>query len=155
MKYLPIILLFISFNLSAQYPTEYVKPKLVIPDEYKVITMSMLQTVADATGDALMDTNRKEWGHVMQGATVALFVIEPALIKYDSWGDVTIKAVSLVGARLLLFNFTYNLVRGLPYGFIGTTSGYDKFITSQPDNFVWGKTVFITMSFAITLNEWK
>ena len=77
------------------------------------------------------------------------------MIKYDSWGDVTIKAVSLVGARLLLFNFTYNLVRGLLYGFIGATSGYDKFIASQPDNFTFGKGIFIGMSFAITLNEWK
>jgi len=117
--------------------------------------MSLIQTVADATGDALMDTNRKELGHVMQGATIGLFVIEPALITYDSWADVGLKSLSLIGARLLMFNVTYNLVRGLPYDFVGTTSYYDQFVNSQPDKFRWGKGVIIIFSFAITLKEWK
>ena len=101
MKYLTIILLLISFNLSGQYNN----------DRYKVIGMSCLQTVSDAIGDGLMDSGHKEAGHLVNAATVGLYVIEPAFITYDSW-NVTLKAISLVGARLLLFNVTYNLTRG-------------------------------------------
>lgn len=142
MRYILIILLFISLNLSAQ------------SDKYKVIGMSILETVADATGDALMDSGNKELGYIMQGATIALFVIEPALIEYNSFRDVSIKAVSLIAARVLLFNVTYNVVSGLPYDYIGSTSYYDKFCSSQPDKFRFGKGIIITIGFAITINEW-
>ena len=50
MKYLTIILLLISFNLSGQYNN----------DKYKVIGMSCLQTVTDAIGDGLMDSGHKD-----------------------------------------------------------------------------------------------
>lgn len=153
-KILTIILLFFSLNLSAQSydAVSFYKPDY---DKYKVIGMSLLQTVTDATGDALMDSNRKELGHLMNAGTIGLFVIEPALITYDSWKDVTLKGVTLIGARLLLFNVTYNLVRGLPYDFVGTTSYYDQFVSKQPDKFRYGKGVIITASFVITLKEWK
>ena len=117
--------------------------------------MSCIQTVSDAIGDGLMDSGRKELGHLVNAATVGLYVIEPAFITYDSWNDVTLKAVSLIGARLLLFNISYNLTRGLPYDYIGGTSYYDQFISKQPDKFRFGKTVFIVASFHITIKYWK
>ena len=117
--------------------------------------MSILQTTLDATADALMDSGQKEAGHIMQAATVASFVIEPGFIKYDSWYDVGIKSVMLVGARVLLFNLTYNAVRGLPLGYHGTTSYYDKFWNQQPVP-GWGvKTGFFVATVHFTLNYWE
>jgi len=153
MKILTIILLLISFNLSAQ-SYDSVKFYKTDNDKYKVIGMSIIQTIADATGDALMDSNRKELGHLMNAGTIGLFVIEPALIHYDSWRDVGIKAVSLTCTRILLFNLTYNAVRGLPLSYYGTTSYYDQFWSLQPVN-GWGTKVgFFVVGIDFTINYW-
>jgi len=65
--------------------------------------------VLDATGDALMDSGSKEWGHAFNAASVGLLVSQPFIIDFER-SDWKWKLPAYICTRFALFNLTYNLI---------------------------------------------
>jgi hypothetical protein len=115
-----MILLSVS-RIDAQYSTV----KKSFSEPVKIIALYTGSIILDAAGDALNDSNHKDWGHLCCAASVGILLTSPFIIDYDrsKWGWYLTTYVSL---RIALFDYAYNISRDLPLNYIGTTSNWDK-----------------------------
>ncbi len=166
MKKIAMILIGLSFLSLAGYPqfmsneqlmpydqlqTPVVKKKLSEP--VKVIALYAGSIILDAAGDALKDSNHKEWGHFCNAASVGILLTSPFIIDYkkSKWGWYL---TSYIGLRIAIFDYTYNTVRGLPLNYTGTTSTWDSFMSKlNPPDFYLGRSVAFTIGVSIPINE--
>lgn len=161
MKYLTIILLFISVNCFSQYnydiESNYFESYTIVKEQksqaWKVITIYTGAIVLNAVGDGLNDSDNKQWGHLCNATSIGLLLASPFVIDYDKdkWFWYLTSYVSL---RIALFDYTYNLTRGLPIDYIGGTSTWDKVLKySNPPNTYMGRGVFFTIGITIPINK--
>ena len=64
-------------------------------------------------------------------------------------------AMSYVSLRIGLFDYSYNITRGLPLGYIGSTSTWDKAMqqVAPPGNQLFVRGIFLTIGIVIPINE--
>ena len=143
MRWLIIILLLISLNLTAQ-------------DKWKLNAVYLGSVVANGIGEGLSDSGNKEWGHAFNAISISFLLLSPFLHDYtkDVWWKPVIKYSFI---RIGFFDFTYNATRQLPYNYIGDTSWWDKGMKklAPPDGFAFGRVVFATIGFSIPLTKWE
>ena len=136
MKYLIVILLFFSLNVSAQ--------KWQIPALYAG------SVIFNGIGDGLNDNGQKGWGHFSNAVSISLLLFSPLIADYnkDKWWAYPI---SYGFIRAGVFDPSYNLSRGLPITYIGNSSLWDKFLQEldPPDGFMFGRAAFFTVGFSI------
>ena len=136
MKYLIIILLFFSLNVSAQ--------KWQIPALYAG------SIILEGIGDGLYDNGTKQLGKSFQAVSLSLILLSPFIADYnkDKWWAYPISYGFL---RVGLFDWTYNTARGLPLTYIGNTTYWDKGMQklNPPNGFAMGRAVFFTVGFSI------
>lgn len=138
-----ILFLGLSLNLSAQKR-----------EAWKTIAVYSSSIVLNAVGDALNDGGHKQAGHLCNALSVGVLLTSPFVIDYEKskfgW-----YLTSYTFLRIGLFDYTYNIARGLPYNYIGTTSTWDKFLQQMqpPDGFLTGRIVIFSVGFAIPFNE--
>jgi hypothetical protein len=144
MRYLLIILLFFSFSLKAQ-----------LREPIKTIALYSSCVILEAIGDGLYDNGEKIWGHAMQAVSTGLLVASPFILKVEKnnwyW-----YLMSYTFLRISLFDPTYNLTRGLPPGYTGNTSVWDKGMQKlkPPEGMkLFGHSVFFIIGISIPLNE--
>lgn len=139
-----IILLAIPFVLNAQwYKSESVQT-------LAVFTTSI---VLDAVGDGLNDNGQKVAGHFCQAASVGTLLAGTFLIDSEGWGW---KVASYVSLRIAIFDPIYNTTRGLPLGYVGDSSMWDKALraTDSPDSWITaGRSLFFVVGISIPINE--
>ena len=154
MKKLIIILLFACSVLNAQ-DYSYQKPKWKHTEAAITIGANIAAIAFDAMGDSYNDSGRKELGHFLNAASVAVLVARPFMSEMDrkSWGWY---AASYTFIRIGAFDPIYNATRGLPLGYTGTTSLWDQGIQSlkAPDGWKLAfQGLYLVVGIAIPVNE--
>jgi hypothetical protein len=107
----------------------------------------------NAAGDALNDKGEKVWGHSLRAASIAVLLINPLIteVQREDWLPYVLQYVLI---RFAVFDYTYNATRGLPMGYTGNTSHYDKLMQKVPNGFeAWSKSIFLTVGITINLRE--
>ena len=109
--------------------------------------------VLNAVGDGLNDSGNKEWGHLCNAASIGLTLSIPLIIKVDkdNWYCYLLEYMFI---RFAIFDYTYNMTRGLPYDYIGDSSSYDKALGSQ-EHLIFPKTLSLTVGIAINFQQFK
>ena len=148
-------LLFIILFIPTLAFGQVQSPKISIPEPVKVLTLYSAAIIFDAVGDGLYDSGEKTWGHTLQAASVATLLISPLVLDMnkDNWWWYIITYTSL---RIAIFDYSYNLTRGLPLNYVGTTSITDKIQQkfNPPTGHLWfPKAIFLTLSITIPINE--
>jgi hypothetical protein len=87
--------------------------------------------------------------------STGLLVASPFILNVDkrNWGWY---AASYISLRIGIFDSAYNVTRGLPIGYVGDSSLWDKGIkaTRTPEGWLhMGRTFFFTVGFLIPINE--
>jgi len=153
------LLLLISLSVQAQWTDKDTSFQLQLKEvkadraeKWKVIGLYAGSIILNGIGDAKNDMNQKTVGHLFNAASVGTLVLSPAIFNYkkDKW---YLYVISYTLLRAALFDVTYNLTRGLPYNYTGSTSITDKaynYFGGQP-TFVRG--VFLIASISIPLNN--
>jgi len=161
MKYLALILLFISVNCFAQYDydieSDYFDSYIIVKEQksqaWKVIAVYSGSIILNAVGDGLNDNNHKQWGHLCNAMSIGLLLTSPFIIDYEKskWGWYLTSYVSL---RIAMFDYSYNLTSGLPLNYIGGTSTWDKVMKKMnpPDTYL-GRGVFFVVGITIPINK--
>ena len=120
---------------------------------YYIIGYLIATVLIAATGDALFDSGAKIWGHSLEAVEVLLLISGPFIFQFkrrDWWAYV----ITLVAFRIAFFDYTYNLVRGLPLTFIGHTSWWDIIISKQyPSGLLFGRIIFLILGVALPIKE--
>ena len=97
-------------------------------NEPLIISLSLLAlAVFDAVGDAFRFRGWNIPHHVMESIHVAGWVAIWALFGPDF---LPVFVYLYILGRIVLFDIVFNLVGGLPIGYIGKTSIYDLFVTA-------------------------
>lgn len=153
-KLLTILLLSLSSVLIAQdYYTIDTIEKKKIPESVKVITLYSSAIILNAVGDGLNDSGEKQLGHACNAASIGILLTSPFIIDYEKskWGWYLTSYTSL---RIALFDYSYNLSRGLPLNYIGGTSTWDKVLKEMnpPDTYM-GRGVFFIVGITIPINK--
>ena len=153
-----ITAIFIVLSVSAQDYYEIYNPQPredKIPEWVKVTTVYASSIILDAMADGYRDEGNKPLSHALEAASIGVLVASPFVIDYDKskWGWYLTSYVTL---RFSLFDYSYNLTRGLPLDYQGTTSKYDEFMCTVPNNFAnYAKGVSFIVGFSIPINELK
>lgn len=149
------LLCLLALNALAQdyaaWPQQPQKEK--IPQWVKVTTIYTASIVLDAVADATRDDGNKQLSHALEAASVGVLLASPFVVDYDKskWGWYLTSYVSL---RVAIFDPSYNLARGLPLNYNGTTSGWDKTLSTMPGGFkTFGRSVFFIVGFSVPINE--
>ena len=137
----------VNFNIAKA------KKQKLVP--WKVTGIAVFATVTEAIGDARFDEGDKIQGKALQAISLGSHFLYIPVMKNS---DANWLLVPLVEAcwRFILFDAVYNLTRGLPIGYIGSTSYFDKGLQvfAPPD----GMRMFangVAATFVITLTFYK
>ncbi len=115
-----------------------------------VAAVQLTSITLEAWGDAKFDMGDKELGHLLQAASVGVLVVGIPLLELGK-RDALAFSVSYAAWRVATFDVAYNKFRGLPRGYVGGTSTWDKSM-SQIDPggraFIrcWGALLAITIN---------
>ena len=125
-----------------------------IPEPVKVIGLFTFSIVLEGIGDGLYDEGKKEVGKLLQAVSLGSLLMSPLFLDMDksNWGWYLASYVSL---RIGFFDYSYNLSRGLPMGYIGDTSYWDKGMrqVAPPGPKIFFHSIFITVGFVIPIKE--
>ena len=125
-----------------------------IPESVKVIAIYAGSIILDAVGDGLNDSGEKGWGNACNILSTGFLLASPFVINYDKskWAWYLTSYVSL---RIALFDYSYNLTRGLPLTYNKNTSTWDKFLGKMkpPDGFAIGRSVFFIVGVSVPINQ--
>ena len=152
MKRLSFLLLLVCTLAQAQHkPPGFIQR---IPEPVKAISLFSASIILDGIGDGLCDSGDKSLGHALQAASTGLLVLSPLFLDMDkdNWWWY---AMSYVSLRIGLFDYSYNITRDLPLGYIGSTSTWDKAMqqVAPPGNQLFVRGIFLTIGIVIPLNE--
>jgi hypothetical protein len=127
-----------------------------------LLLASILLILLEAISEGLADRGKKTIAGIMEFFYRAMvtFVVFAWLINFDIFYVKYENLFYIIGGYLLLrfaiFDIVYNLVRGLPFFFIGTTKVFDKTwqwffkVTGFPVNHFFAMTKFLLLLIAIT-----
>jgi hypothetical protein len=121
-------------------------------EKWKVIALYSGSIILNGIGDAKNDIGQKTTGHLFNAASIGTLVLSPAIFNYkkDKW---YLYVISYTLLRAALFDVTYNLTRGLPYNYTGSTSITDKaynYFGNQP---TFPRACFLIVGVSIPLND--
>jgi hypothetical protein len=142
-KLLTILLILTALSTTAQERWQ----------NYTRIGLTTGSVVLNAAGDAMMDEGEKVWGHSLRAASIAILLINPLIteVQKEDWLPYVLQYAFI---RFAVFDYTYNATRGLPIGYTGNTSMYDKAMQKVPNSFeAWSKGIFLTVGITINLRE--
>ena len=95
------------------------------PESVKIVTVIVGSIALEAIADACYDNGNKFAGHALQATSTGLLLASPFLLDIDR-GKCGWYFLSYLTFRIALFDPIYNLSRGLPVGYIGSTSAWDR-----------------------------
>ena len=142
-KLLTILLLSLSLNSLTQEPL-------------KVIGIYSSSVILNGIGDGLNDSGQKTWGHACNAASIGLLVATPIVFKNvskDNWYHYPIIYSCL---RFAEFDYSYNLIRGLPIDYMGTTAPTDKIFKDAPAGYMrFMKGISLTVGIVAPITHLK
>lgn len=111
-----------------------------------IVILYIASILSDAIGDALRDT-KKVFSHVFQALAVGALLCVP-FFEFEWY-----MLIGYVLLRIGLFDYTYNLTRGLPFDYIGGTSLWDKFLKKlNPPTTILFRVVFLLVGIFLILH---
>ncbi len=131
--------LFEVMNFSTPIAWEYDKPVAQMTFMEKnwrgaaAVLWQIGTVAAGGLGDGLMDNSNKNWGHALRAVEVGMLISGPFVFdldRRDTWAWLS----SYGFIRLGMKDGFYNVSRGLPLGYVGTTSQYDKLMRGVPEH---------------------
>lgn len=140
MKKLIYILLFIPFIIQAQ-----------IPESVKAITLLGGSVICEAIADGMYDNGNKGPAHALGAASVGMLLTYAVWNKKENRGPIW-AIPAYISFRIALFDPIYNTTRGLPIGYIGSTSTWDRTLQkiNPGDGFLFARAVILTFGVCIT-----
>ena len=114
----------------------------------------LTQITTEMTGDALFDMGHKQWGHALQTTSfLTAFSYGFIIDTKKQWWYCDLAAYTLL--RFAVGDLIYNAVRGLPVTYIGSTSTYDRFMSTidQGDGFLLPRAGALTISVCILIRN--
>jgi hypothetical protein len=161
-----LVLLLVVLSLSAQAQicgnVKFNQPqkKEFLSPAAKIIITYSTSILMEAAGDALYDKgitqggNYKQWGKVLKMGSKATLLLSPFWNDYDKSKWLTY-ALSYTFLRVSLFDPMYNVTRGLPVTYIGTTSFWDKELQKlkPPDGLMAARGVSLIMGISLPINN--
>ena len=100
----------------------------------KLLLLYSLIIILKAIADGLNDTGYKDYGHALTALWIAGLLVIPFICKFvKRWYEYLIGYVLL---NIALFDFAYNITRGLQLSYVGTTSWWDQAISTVPFGFM-------------------
>jgi len=148
MKQFTIILLFISITCQGQMTDNYefstylklnpsetnwgvakTRKQELIP--WKITAIAISATTLEAIGDALYDmgkgTNQNQMmaGKFFQGVSLGEHFLYIPVMKDSQASWLWVPIIEALW-RFVIFDITYNLTRGLPIGYVGNTTFWDR-----------------------------
>ena len=122
---------------------------------YLIILYIIGCTVIHALADASFDDGLKLWGHSLEAISIAMFISGAFIfdLKRKHWGWLL---VAFACWNIVGFDYLYNLFRGLPWDFHGTTSNWDIFLSKYPEHgIIFARVIFLIAGIFIPLRELK
>lgn len=153
MKVFKLIILLLLLAAAAQAQPR--GRRVEIPEPVKVIALYTTSIALEAVGDALYDDGDKAWGKSLQAASLGLVIVSPFVLDVER-GTWYWYLSSYVCLRVALFDPMYNATRGLPLGYTGTTSVWDKAVQRvvPPEGVkMFGHSVFFIIGVSIPICE--
>ncbi len=164
MKYLTIILLFISITCQAQFVNKTYNPyepiRLKYTPEFQkkdnsniwVLGVFVFSISCDAIGDGLYDDGHKVAGKMVNAAGFTSLLALPFIKKFDK-RQIFSYFIGYGCIRAGGFDLIYNGTRGLPVNYIGNTSLWDKGLQEfdPSSGLLFARAVFLTAGVSITL----
>ena len=105
--------------------SQVAKTKKQAMTPWKVTGIAVFATVTEAIGDGMYDNGNKMPGKAFQATSLASHFLYIPVMKNSNANWLLVPLVEMCW-RFILFDMVYNLTRGLPIGYIGNTSYWDK-----------------------------
>jgi hypothetical protein len=120
---------------------------------YIIILYLISCVLVGAIGDGLWDEGMALTGHGLEALEVLLLVSGPFIFGLERRNCIPY-LIALIAFRIALFDYTYNLVAGLPWDFVGHTSWWDIIISKYyPKGLIWGRAIFFILGVALPIRE--
>ena len=160
------VIMMISISSFAQPPmikldyqrkcnSNYIPVKIHKNEALKTILLYSGSIILNGIGDGLNNNNHKTLGHACNALSIGTLVASPFIINYDKskWYGYILDYAFL---RYSLFDASYNITRGLPYNYIGTTAGTDIIFHKAPAGFrTFTKSISMTVGIFLPINDYK
>jgi hypothetical protein len=130
-------------------------PEPRISKPITTILVYSVSIILNGIGDGLNNSGHKTWGHTCNALSIGTLVVSPFIVNYDKhkWYGYVLDYAFL---RYSLFDASYNITRGLPYNYIGTTCIEDKIFNKAPVNFrTFTKGISLTIGIYLPINNYK
>lgn len=109
--------------------------------------------VCGAASDALSDGGMKVLGHLVN-ATEILLLLAGAVGFRIQLKELVPFIATYVAFRIVFFDPVYNVIRGLPLFYLGSTGLWDKFLSKFPAHGVtFMRVIFLMVGIAIPIKE--
>ena len=145
--------LFVVITIMGQTPYKNYLAHKDKSESAKIIAVYAGSIILNGIGDGLNNSGHKTWGHACNAASIGILLTSPFIIHYDKdkWW---IYLLDYGFLRYGLFDSSYNLTRGLPYNYIGTTAGTDIIFHKAPANFrTFSKGISMVMGISLPIND--
>lgn len=131
------------------------------PNPYRILATNAISVILDGFGDGKRDlawiehnSSMSAVGHASQALSILALTTIP-INQHFTWEDWAIYITSYVITRFVLFDYSYNLARGLPLTYVGNSSIFDKILqeANGGDGFVAARGV--SAAFVVSWTVWK
>lgn len=120
-----------------------------------IILYLILAVIVGGVSDGLNDTGVKILGHALGSLEIVLLISGAFLFRLErrSW---IAYLVAYISFRILAFDYTYNITRGLDLLYLGSSSLWDLFFSKQyPGGVLFARIIFAGLGVGVTYNELK
>lgn len=109
---------------------------------FYIIGYLLIAVVLGSVSDGLNDDGLKVLGHSLEALEILLLISGAFLLKLSS-RDWVPYLVTYISFRILGFDYLYNLTRGLPWSYLGSSSYWDLFFVKQyPGGILFARVIF-------------
>jgi hypothetical protein len=115
-----------------------------------LILLFITSITFNAIGDGKNNDNEKTIGHIFNAFSILVLLLIPSIIVWDRnpW---VIYILSYAFLRAAIFDIAYNLTRGLPWNYIGSTSITDKLWVKFGGQPTFVRIIFLIVGISLPL----
>jgi hypothetical protein len=123
-----------------------------------IIGLLISAVIVAALADALNDSGRKNWGHPVEALEKVLLMGLGVLFVYGSlcrelvFINLGLGILAYTFVRIALFDYAYNIFRGLPLDYHGTSCWWDRFLGKFPEGgILFSKIILFLVGISIII----
>ena len=149
-KLIVILVLSLPFTLSAQ--PYCAKKEFKMPEWSKAAICLGGSIICEAIADGMYDNGNKKPAHFMGALSTGLLLAYPIWEKQSN-NEPFWAVPSYICFRIAMFDPIYNQTRGLPIGYVGSTSTWDEMMNkiNPGDGLIFLRCVVFTFGIYFTI----